>query len=374
MIRPLFFALLFLALLGDARIMLFIINRFVFGNRREEEANRGWLLWVVPPLLLVLTLLFWPVHQWIQWLASQEVVQRITPEPIERVVFSILLWKIGSAWLLIAAAVGAYWILDRIRVLRTRVVLPNVRTLPSVDAPFDIEVTQHEIVIPTLPAELDGYRIAFLTDTHVFGRRPFYREVIAQVRDADLVLLGGDFISRPKHIGLMADLLLTNLAARDGIYAVLGNHDYWAGRDEVIAAMTARGVRFIINRSIAIRRGLSLIGIDERYRGNPDIDAAFARVPADSVRLALSHHPDIIDMLDGRHLDLLVCGHTHGGQIRVPFFGAPVVPSRYEQRYARGFHRVGDVLLYVSRGIGGVPPIRIRCRPEVATFVLRRPT
>jgi uncharacterized protein len=178
-----------------------------------------------------------------------------------------------------------------------------------------------------------------------------------------------------RHIPLMAEVLLTDLSAADGVYAVLGNHDYWADADSVVAAMTARGVRFVVNRSVPIRRGkdvIRLAGIDELYRGTPDIDAAFAQVGRDVPCLGLSHHPDIVDLLEDRRIDLLVCGHTHGGQIRFPFFGSVVVPSRHEGRYASGFHRANDVLMYVSRGIGSIPPLRILCKPEVATFTLRR--
>jgi predicted MPP superfamily phosphohydrolase len=88
-------------------------------------------------------------------------------------------------------------------------------------------------------------------------------------------------------------------------------------------------------------------------------------------RLGVTHHPDMIADIKDRRIDLLVCGHTHGGQIRFPFFGSVVVPSRFEDRYAQGFHRVGRVLMYVSRGIGAIPPLRTLCRPEVATFTLR---
>ena len=108
------------------------------------------------------------------------------------------------------------------------------------------------------------------------------------------------------------------------------------------------------------------------YRGTPDVMRAFEGVGPDEPCIAVSHHPDIIDLLGGRRIDLLVCGHTHGGQIRLPFFGALVVPSRHEGEFAAGFHRVGPVLMYVSRGIGAIPPLRIRCRPEAATFILRR--
>ncbi|HEX6179401.1 MAG TPA: metallophosphoesterase, partial [Thermoanaerobaculia bacterium] len=86
----------------------------------------------------------------------------------------------------------------------------------------------------------------------------------------------------------------------------------------------------------------------------------------------VTHHPDLIGELGTRRIDLLLCGHTHGGQIRVPFFGPIVVPSRYEAKYAAGFHRVENVLMYVSRGIGAIPPVRILCKPEIATFILRQ--
>jgi uncharacterized protein len=400
MLRPLFFVLLTLALVGDARVMLFVMNRIVFGGHKEEKARLHWLLYAVPPLLLFLTLSFWPLHGWIRELSDTQVVDRLTPERVERAMGSRALAQVGSAWLFIAAGIGVYWIVDRFRMLLVRRnAVPGTLTLPSevvklrkAHIPFaslrklgahndvyDIEVTHHEVTVDDLPASFDGYRIAFLTDTHVasFMRRGFFREVVAQTMrfQPDLILLGGDFVTWERHIPLMAEVLLTDLAAPDGVYAVLGNHDYWASADGVIAAMTARGVRFVVNRSVTIRRGdeqIALAGIDELYRGVPDINAAFALVDPRIPCLGLSHHPDIVEHLGDRRVDLLVCGHTHGGQIRVPFFGALVVPSKHEGRYASGFHRKGGVLLYVSRGIGAIPPLRILCKPEVATFVLRR--
>ena len=407
-LRPLFFSLLVLALIGDARVFFFVANRIIFGSHREEKAKLHWLLYAVPPLLLFLTLLFWPLHSWIRDIADNRLVERIAPEPVERVLWSLVWAKVGSMWLFIAAGIGAYWILDRIRVLRIpKPVVAGTNTLPSHlitagvravsrnekqslisrvaratgahNDVYDIEVTRHEVAIDNLPASFEGYRIAFLTDTHVasFMRRDLYRQVVEQVGrfDPDLILLGGDFVTWERHIPLMTEVLLTGLEARDGVYAVLGNHDYWTNPNAVVAAMSARGVQFIVNRSVAIRRGddvISVAGIDEVYRGHPDLDAAFARVDPHVPCIAVSHHPDIIDRLEERHIDLVVCGHTHGGQIRFPFFGSVVVPSKHEARYASGFHRVGNVLLYVSRGVGAIPPIRILCRPEVATFTLCR--
>ncbi|HYO78119.1 MAG TPA: hypothetical protein VE010_16790, partial [Thermoanaerobaculia bacterium] len=110
MLRTLFFSLLILALVGDARVFFFVANRIVFGSHKEEKPPYHWMLFAVPPLLLVLTLLFWPLHQWVQVVADHRLVERITPEPFEDIVWSLALAKIGSAWLFIAAGFGAYWI------------------------------------------------------------------------------------------------------------------------------------------------------------------------------------------------------------------------------------------------------------------------
>jgi predicted MPP superfamily phosphohydrolase len=399
-VRATFLAFVLLALLGDVRIFLFVMNRFVWGTTREEKNPWGWLIWVVPPLLLVLTALFWPVNQWIDRLLAVPAIEKITPDRFEEIAWSLARAKLGAAWLIAAAAVGSYWLLERIRINYIGIPpLAGIRTLPSeivrlrrAHVPFaslrklgahndvyDIEVTRNEIVIDDLPEAFDGYRIAFLTDTHVasFLRRTFYRAVVDQVRafDPDLILLGGDFVSFHRHIPLLRDRLLDGLTARDGVFAVLGNHDYWSGPQDVMDAMTACGVRFLTNAHVMLARGaatLPLCGIDEVYRGKPDPAAAFASIDAARPCLAISHHPDIIDILPRRRIDLLLCGHTHGGQIRFPFFGAVVVPSMHEAEYASGFHRLGPVLVYVSRGIGSIPPLRILCRPEVATFTLRR--
>jgi uncharacterized protein len=400
MLRLIFFAFILLALLGDARMFLFVMNRFVFGSRGQEKSAWQWLLFATPPALLVLTALIWPLGRWIDWLMSARIVERVTPDRIEGIVWSIALAKVGAGWLIIAATVGSYWLLDRVRanylpsapLVGIRTHPPDLVTIRKAHVPFaalrrlgahndvyDIEVTRNEIIIDDLPPSFDGYRIAFLTDTHVasFMRRDFYREVVHQVQrfDPDLILFGGDFVSFTRHIKLLPEVLLDGLSARDGLFAILGNHDYWAGPDEIVSVLRAHGVRFLTNDAVMLARGsarLPLVGIDEVYRGSPDVDRAFAGLDPEKPCLAISHHPDVIDIIRGQRIDLLLCGHTHGGQIRFPFFGAVVVPSRHEGELAAGFHRIGPVLLYVSRGIGAIPPLRILCRPEVATFVLKR--
>lgn len=397
MLRLVFSVFVLLALLGDARVFLFVMNRFVFGDHRDEHSPWQWMMYVVPPVLLFLTTLFWPLNMWIDRVMSTRLMERMTPDRFEDVAVSILLAKLGGAWLIIAAAIGSYWVLERIRVIAfAPTPIPGVRDLESsiialrkAHVPFawvrrlgahndvyDIEVTRHELNVDDLPPAFDGYRIAFLTDTHITGlmRKAFFQEVVKQALASkpDIILLGGDLVTFTRDIPLMTEIL-GDLHARDGVYAILGNHDIWAGPQQIQDLLTARGIQYLTNRSVVLARGgdkLPLLGIDEMYRGKPDVERAFAGV--DGPCIGISHHPDIIDLLDGRRLDLLLCGHTHGGQIRFPFFGPVVIPSVHEGEFAQGFHRVRRVLMYVSRGVGAIPPLRILCRPEVATFVLRR--
>lgn len=367
-----------LALAGIARIGLFGLNRSIFGRRDEHD------LITVPSalasfVLLAISTLLFPFFKAV-------IVRHWTLEA-----------RLGEVWFVITAATGLYWILHRVYVHRVRAPLKGTRFLGSevfklrrAHIPFaflrrlgahndiyDLEVTNHEVVIADLPDQFEGYKVAFLSDTHVAGfmRRGFYREVVSQVvaHQPDLILLGGDYISFKRHIPLMAELLASQLTAPDGVWAVLGNHDYWADADGVVAAMTSRGVRFLNNQNITVSRGdarIHVVGMDEVYRGKLDVQAAFRGCAEDVPRIAVTHHPDAIDQLSDRRIDLLLCGHTHGGQIRLPVLGAIIVPSVHETLYAAGFSRLGKCLMYVGRGLGSVPPIRILCRPELPIFRL----
>lgn len=376
----LFVALILVALAGSSRIGLFALNRAVFGQRHEGELMKVLIL-LIPPLLFLLALLFWPMTR-----------------DIRNGSFTTL-GLAGLAWFFVSFVTGVYWIVDRAwRNLHPRAVEgvttldPETIALRKAHIPFawlrrlgahndlyDLEITTHEVFIHDLPRAFDGYRIAFMTDTHVtsFMRRRFYRTCVETInaRNTDLVLFGGDFVTWERHIPLMAELLTADLTPRDGIFSAIGNHDYWANADKVRAALESRGVRFLVNDAVEIHRdgaAIDLTGTDEIYRGEPDLERTFRGIDGSRPCLCVSHHPDIINYLGNRRIDLLVCGHTHGGQIRLPFFGAIVVPSKHEGRYAAGFFRQNRVLMYVSRGLGAVPPIRILCKPELAFFVLRR--
>lgn len=376
-------ALLFLlplVLMGYARASAFVINHAIFGHRDDIPLMK-WTAIILPFLLLGLSVLFIPLFR------------EASESDLSGVAMAGAIWFFGSA------VIGLIWIGERfvelaqfrpaegvnrsrseiVRLRKAHIPYAGLQRLGLHNEVYDLEINRYDVHVPHLPPEFDGYRIGFLTDLHVasFMRRGLYRTAVEALRadDVDLVLLGGDFVSWERHIPLMATTLMENLEARDGVWAVLGNHDYWAGAEGIVAALTSRGVRFIVNRSVEIRRGdsaIRLVGIDEIYRGTPDPEAAFRDVPEETVVIGISHHPDIIDLLEDRCIDLLVCGHTHGGQIRFPFFGALIVPSAHEWKYAAGFFREKSVLMYVSRGLGAIPPVRILCRPEVAIFTLRQ--
>lgn len=369
---------LILAPLGYVRITAFVVNHAIFGHRRDVPTLQ-WTIAIVPPLLLVLTYLFVPL-----------VREFNAPTPSTAA-------QGGAVWLLIAALFGLGWIVETlvhkhhksridkaeavssnvIRLRRGHIHYPALQRLGLHNDVYDLEVNLYRIYVPDLPPAFRGYRIAFLSDTHVaaFMRKVLYDTCAEQIRaaNADLILLGGDYVTWARHITLMAARLTDGLNPPDGMYAVLGNHDYWADADGVVTALTMRGVRFLHNQSVRIERDRGAIyvgGIDEIYRGKPDVAATLSAIPHDAPRIVISHHPDIVDYIGDDRIDLLLAGHTHGGQICVPFFGPILVPSVHETRYAAGFFQQRNLLMYVGRGIGAVPPIRILCRPELPIFEL----
>lgn len=364
--------------LGYARVAAFVINRSIFGHRDDLPIMK-WLAMIVPPFLLLMSLLLIPFFREFHSASPSHLAVA------------------GKWWLLGSAAAGIVWIVERAWVLthqqriattehargevialrKAHVRNALLKRLGLHNDVYDLEVNLHRVRVRDLPPPFEGYRIAFLSDLHVapFMRRSLYRACIDEIRAArvDLIALGGDFVSFRRHVPLIREYAIDGLEARDGIFAVLGNHDYWTDAAAIVDSLAPAGVQFLGNGNLVIERGdaaIALVAIEEIYRGKPDVAAAFAAIPADRPRIVLSHHPDVIDLIGDERADLLLCGHTHGGQICFPYFGPLIVPSRYETRYAAGFFRLRNLLMYVGRGVGAVPPVRILCRPELAIFEL----
>ena len=259
-------------------------------------------------------------------------------------------------------------------------------------ARHQIETTQPEIRLPDLPPVFDGFRMAQLSDIHLdqFTEPFFLRDAVTRINrlNPDAILLTGDFVTHellPRklsvHAAWQCASLLDALECRRR-YAVLGNHDFAVGADKVAAALAASGIQVLRNASTALERGSSrlwIAGVDDAVEGEPDIDKAVpdhVRGRAGEPVLMMCHAPDYADTVAahpaGRSIALMISGHTHGGQIRLPLVGALELPP-LGKKYIEGSFRVGTMQLYVNRGIGTVGlPFRFNCPPEISLITLRR--
>ena len=159
-----------------------------------------------------------------------------------------------------------------------------------------------------------------------------------------------------------------------------GNHDFWSGPESVKAICGTLseqiGVIWLRNRNVELKKGgasFHLLGVDDYWEASCSLTAACKGVDANSIKILLSHNPDINDDISGlkERIDLVLSGHTHGGQIVVPFVGQPVLPSKFGQKYREGLVRDGDRQTYISRGVGCLlAPIRLNCMPEATVLTL----
>jgi hypothetical protein len=242
-----------------------------------------------------------------------------------------------------------------------------------------LAVTRLTVRVKGLPAELSGYRIAFASDFHHGVSVPI-DTVRAAVRTInalkpDVVLLGGDYVSiLPQFYGpVMSEL--ARLAAPDGVCAVPGNHEYWAGMPKYRSALAAiRSIRDLTNAGFEVTRGranLWIAGLDDNWGGAPDANAAVSGAPEGVARIVFMHNPTLADELPQRYADLILAGHTHGWQIYIPGVTRFLIPHESMRRYRAGFYHTRAGLMYVTRGVGLIGlPVRLWCSPEVVLVTL----
>ncbi len=235
-----------------------------------------------------------------------------------------------------------------------------------------VDWTLHRVPVPRLPAAMAGFRVVHITDIHASPVVPmeFVRGVVDEINadPPDVVALTGDFLTADRDWARRVATELGRLEPRHGTFAILGNHDYWCDGALMSRELEAAGVHHLRNASTVLD-GLRLVGIDDHWTGNDDLDAALAGVASDEPTVLLMHSPDLLFPASEGGIDVALAGHTHGGQVRIPGWGALIVPS--DHGFQMGWYEQGATRMYVNRGLGTLElKVRTFCRPEVAEFVL----
>lgn len=243
-----------------------------------------------------------------------------------------------------------------------------------------IELNRVTIKIDKLPQRFEGMTIAQMSDIHhcQYVPKEFIRRCVRKVNALfpDVIVLTGDYVyyqndTTSTFLSPVANEL-AGLKAKEGVFAVLGNHD---NKDNTFISLSKAGIRVLINEHIPLYRKsdyLFIAGVDDLWRGRMDLDRTLKGTD-DKPKILLAHNPDTIEMMKNKDVDFVISGHTHGGQVNLPLYGPPVIPSKFGVRYTSGLFREGDIMMYVNKGIGlSGFPVRFCARPEITLFTLRR--
>jgi hypothetical protein len=247
---------------------------------------------------------------------------------------------------------------------------------------FKVETVR--LKLPKLSRKFSGLRVAQISDIHMGGwmnAERFQRVAdLVLAEKPDVLLITGDFlighdkadVSQPAVQDLITGL--SGLSEFVPTFAVLGNHDYWTDAHTVRHILSASGITDLTNSVFTLQRddeSLHLCGVDDVWEGNARLDTVIAQLKDNNAAILLAHEPDFADTsaATGR-FDLQLSGHTHGGQVVLPFIGPPVLPH-LGHKYGSGLYKVGEMFQYTNRGVGMARlPVRINCPPEITLFVL----
>lgn len=251
-----------------------------------------------------------------------------------------------------------------------------------------LKITRLQLPLRRLPPRFDGLRIVQLSDFH-YDRYVDVRVITSAVQAAnqlqpDLVVLTGDFVTQGPFTGQYdppsardaepCSQILSRLRSRLGIFAVLGNHDYYTDPNVVAEILRSRGFRVLRNQSFAVEENgarLWIAGVNDVVAGADDLEAALQQVPPSEPVVLLAHEPDFADWVPPHRVDLQLSGHSHGGQIVLPVIGPPYLPP-LARKYPWGLRRLGPLTLYTNRGVGTITlPVRFNCPPEITLLTLR---
>jgi predicted MPP superfamily phosphohydrolase len=244
-----------------------------------------------------------------------------------------------------------------------------------------IHVTHQTIELPRLSADFAGLRLVQLSDIH-HGLYTRLAEVeraveLANHHEPDLVALTGDFVSNSPHYIAPVAAALGRLRTTLGVFAVLGNHDHRVGADAIEWALEAQGIAVLRNRHVRLQRNgsaLTVAGVDDLGYCEHDLRLALLGADLNDVTILLCHNPAVLPLAVARGVDLVVSGHTHGGQMDMPRLRsfADKRGVRVPMRFRHGWDRVNGTQIYISRGLGTVVvPVRWRCPAEISVLRLQ---
>jgi uncharacterized protein len=388
---PVAIAIAVLALVGHAALWVGAINRLhATGARRWLVDGLSWCCWLPLFGLPIAAIGHWwfsekPIDVWLSDAIDDRALRFYLAPCAVLALITVWLWieRRVNAWrstalernhtevLDIAAKLGR----ERVSALRTKVLF----RVPG-NQVFQLAVREKQLRLPRLPLELDGLSIAHFSDLHITGRIciDYFHEVIDRVESqrADLIAVTGDVIDELEHIDWLGETL-GRLTAPLGAYFVLGNHDQFTGQAAIVrqalseAGFTDLGGRW--QRVDSAGGELILAGNELPWF---QLTAEMGQLPPkqerpSQLRVLLAHSPDQFAWARRRDFDLVLAGHTHGGQICVPVIGAIHCPSWHGVKYASGMFFETPTVMHVSRGVSSELPIRLNCRPEVTKLVLR---
>jgi predicted MPP superfamily phosphohydrolase len=239
-------------------------------------------------------------------------------------------------------------------------------------------VRKRNVSITGLPAELDGYRIGQLSDVHCGPHTPVERvaQWVDQLNrlDLDLMAITGDLITSGSSHVVAVSRVLGGLRARDGVFACMGNHDYFTDGEHFVRELSQAGLTVLRNRGVVVEHKgarLYVAGVDDTWTDRHDVARALADRPSAVPTVLLAHDPNLFAEAQAHHVELTLSGHTHGGQLAIPGIRRLSL-ARFITEFTGGLYRRGSSWLYVNRGAGTTgPPVRIGAPAELAVLTLR---
>jgi predicted MPP superfamily phosphohydrolase len=382
--------LLFVAAIGHAAIWAASVNRthasgwpHAFVNRLDKleflilflapPAVAVWLFWIPPDALM----------PWNVFAAHAPVA----PGIYAMSGYLVVCW-LAAAFIFVShlRRIVFYDVSAVLRFHRRRSL--NTRILHSPDHPhhalvhlpgnqcLELDLTERGLDVPRLPAGLDGLSIVHISDLHYTGHigKPFFEEMarMSNALEPDIVAVTGDIVDKNPYIDWIPDTL-GRLRARYGVYYIFGNHDLRIDSRRTARVLEDCGLIYVGGRwrTVEVRGQPLLLAGNELPWFKPAADPRTFPSRSDvPFRLILAHSPDQFQWARGADADLMLAGHTHGGQIRLPFIGPILSPSLQGVEYASGLFYVPPTILNVSRGLSGEVPLRLNCPPEIIHLTL----